>query len=170
MHSTRAKAERKQCLGRILGWGSGCDAFHVTTPAPDGAGLIAAMDRAFKRAELRKDAIGVICAHGTGTVSNDAMELAAYDHFFGDAWPPVFSIKGAVGHTLGAAGGMEVAIGLKSLSEQLAPPTVGLSHPEEAARGRVTTQNAHFDGDVLLTCNSGFGGINTALIIQRGGE
>lgn len=168
MPSARAKAEGKRCLGRILGWGSGCDAFHLTTPAPDGTGLIAAMDRAFERAKLSKDAVGVICAHGTGTVSNDAMELTAYDHVFGRTWPPVYSMKGAVGHTLGAGGGIEVAIGLKALSQRIAPPTVGLSHPVEAARGRVTTQNTPFDGDVLLSCNSGFGGINTALIVQRG--
>jgi 3-oxoacyl-[acyl-carrier-protein] synthase II len=126
------------------------------------------MDRAFERAELGKDAVGVICAHGTGTVSNDAMELTAYDHFFGDAWPPLYSIKGAIGHTLGAAGGIEVAMGLKALSQQIAPPTVGLSQPVEAAQGRVTTQDKPFEGDALLTCNSGFGGINTALIVQRG--
>lgn len=168
MGAARAETEGKPCLGRVLGWGSGSDAYHVTTPDPSATGLIGAIGQAFVRAEITPDAVCAVCAHGTGTVSNDAMELNAYNHVFGEAWPPVYSIKGAVGHTLGAAGGIEVAIGLKTLSRHKAPPTVGLSHPVETALGRVTTLPAALRGDILLTCNSGFGGINTAILLKRG--
>ncbi|MDZ7699039.1 MAG: beta-ketoacyl synthase N-terminal-like domain-containing protein [Deltaproteobacteria bacterium] len=168
MDAERARTEGKRCLGQVLGWGGGSDAYHVTTPAPNATGLIEAIGQAFVRAQMTPDAVFAVCAHGTGTVSNDAMELNAYTHFFSDAWPPVYSIKGAVGHTLGAAGGIEVALGLKTLSRQTAPPTVGLSHPVETALGRVTTQPAALKGDILLTCNSGFGGINTAILLKRG--
>ena len=114
------------------------------------------------------DEIAAVCAHGTGSVYNDLMELKALNQVFGNRRLPVFSIKGSIGHTLGAAGGIEAAVGLRALSEQTAPPTVGFSNPEIGAENKVSFQPSTFSGDCLLTTNSGFGGINAALILEKG--
>ena len=82
--------------------------------------------------------------------------------------PPIYSVKGCIGHTFGAAGGIEVAIGNKVLLEQMMPPTVGFVHPEKGAEGLVSSKSVPIKGDYLLVTNSGFGGINAAIILKRG--
>ena len=88
------------------------DANHITAPARDGCGLILAVEQALTRAGLNADQVAAISAHGTGTVYNDMMELTAFQALFGDRELPINSIKGALGHTLGAAGGLEAALAL----------------------------------------------------------
>jgi 3-oxoacyl-[acyl-carrier-protein] synthase II len=168
MSPHRARKEKRPALGKIVGWGAANDAAHVTAPARDGSGLIKAISRALKQADLGTEQISAICAHGTGTVHNDAMELVAFHGVFGDRKLPVFSVKGAIGHTLGAAGGIEAALGVKVLSSQTAPPTVGFLEPETGAEGRVQGDPVGISGDYLLSTNSGFGGINAAIILGRG--
>ena len=129
--------------------------------------MIRTIQKALARAALNPGDIAVISAHGTGTVYNDAMELKAFHHVFGGRILPVYSIKGAIGHTLGAAGGIEVIVGLKALQDQVAPPTAGFSTPESGAEHRVRSEAAPIGGDYLLTTNSGFGGINAAVILKR---
>ena len=168
MSETRCRREKRPVLGQLTGWGISGDAFHLTAPARDGGGLIRAIRKALAMAQIGVDEISTICAHGTGTIHNDSMELAAFHSIFGARKPSVYSVKGAIGHTLGAAGGIEVAIGIKSLSEKCIPPTVGLISPEEGARGLVSSQPQKTKGDYLLTTNSGFGGVNAAVILKRG--
>ncbi len=152
-------------LGEITGWGQANDAVHVTAPARDGCGLIQAMRTALRRAGLRPEEVGAVHAHGTGTVYNDAMELTAIRAVFGNAAPPVHSIKGAVGHTLAAAGGVETAVSLISLRTKMIPPTVGLEQAEDEAACFVSSQPQTVRSDFILTVNSGFGGINAALTL-----
>ncbi|MBW1803967.1 MAG: beta-ketoacyl-[acyl-carrier-protein] synthase family protein, partial [Deltaproteobacteria bacterium] len=133
MSSERAEREGRPHLGTVSGWGMANDAHHITAPARDGRGLIKAVRLALHSAMLKEEDISVISAHGTGTVYNDLMELTAFRHLFGHRRLPVYSVKGAIGHTMGAAGGIEVALGLKTLLEQIVPPTVGLSIPEDDA-------------------------------------
>ena len=154
MNADRAKKEGRPHLGTVLGWGVANDAFHVTAPDPDGGGLAAAVRLALNGARLEPHAISAICAHGTGTVYNDHMELNAFDRVFGARKLPLYSIKGAIGHTLGAAGGIEVALGLKGLSQGMAPPTVGFIEGEDRTRGRVSSRRAALPGNVLLSTNS----------------
>jgi 3-oxoacyl-[acyl-carrier-protein] synthase II len=168
MKADRARKDGWPHLGTVLGWGVANDAFHVTAPAPDGRGLLAAMGQALKRACLKPEAVSAVCAHGTGTVYNDQMELTAFDRLFGDRRLPLYSIKGAIGHTMGAAGGIEVALGLKSLYEGIVPPTVGFSNGEVSTAGKVSSQVETMSGEYLLSTNSGFGGINAALILAKG--
>ena len=80
---------------------------------------------------------------------------------------PIYSVKGSIGHTLGAAGGIEVSLATKALAEQIIPPTVGFENPEEGAEGRVSSKPAPFKGNYMLTTNSGFGGINAAIILEK---
>ncbi len=167
MSEQRAKCDGRPVLGSVLGWGSANDANHITAPARDGCGLVDAVGRALATAGLAAEAVAAVSAHGTGTVYNDAMELAAFGRIFGGRLLPVNSIKGALGHSLGAAGAIEVVLGLRSLAEQVLPPTVGLEEPEEAGRGLVAATSQRFVGDCLLSTNSGFGGVNAALLLGR---
>jgi 3-oxoacyl-[acyl-carrier-protein] synthase II len=169
MNSHRAHREDRPGLATVLGWGAANDAAHITAPARDGSGLIRAVNKALGRANLRPEQISAVCAHGTGTIHNDAMELVAFREVFGKREFPVFSIKGAIGHSLGASGGIEAALGAEVLSAQTAPPTVGFEEPECGAEGWVTGHPVGFSGDYLLSTNSGFGGINAALVLGKGG-
>jgi 3-oxoacyl-[acyl-carrier-protein] synthase II len=168
MNAEKARQEGRSHLGTILGWATANDATHITAPARDGRGLRQAVLKALDIAGRNSNEIAAVCAHGTGTVHNDLMELNAFTHIFGNRRLPIFSIKGSIGHTLGAAGGIEAAVGLRTLSEQMAPPTVGFSNPEMGAENKVSFQPLTFSGDCLLTTNSGFGGINAALILEKG--
>ena len=168
MSAERARRERRSCLGTILGWAAVNDASHITAPARNACGLIRAIHLALRMSARESRDIAAVCAHGTGTVYNDLMELKAFNQVFGDRRIPVYSVKGAIGHTLGAAGGIEVAVSLQTLANQIAPPTVGFYAPEEGAAGSVSSKSAGIAGDCLLTTNSGFGGINAALILKQG--
>ena len=167
MSEDRAKKERRPSLAVVRGWGVANDAFHITSPVQDGSGLVAAISKAIRRAGLTADDIPAISAHGTGTTYNDLMELKAFNQVFGERKMPVYSIKGSIGHTLGAAGGIEVALATKALEEQIIPPTVGFENPEEGAEGLISSKPASFKGNYMLTSNSGFGGINATIILEK---
>jgi 3-oxoacyl-[acyl-carrier-protein] synthase II len=169
MSAARAQRERRDPLGNILGWGVANDATHITAPAQSGDGLVQAIAQALTSANRVADEIIAVSAHGTGTIYNDLMELSALRQVFGGRKLPVYSVKGAIGHTLGAAGAIEVALAIKTLTHQTVPPTVGFSIPEDGAGGRVSAATQAIGGDYLLTMNSGFGGVNAALIIGRQG-
>ncbi|OGV73998.1 MAG: beta-ketoacyl synthase [Lentisphaerae bacterium RIFOXYB12_FULL_65_16] len=170
MPAERARREGQRHLGSVLGWGMANDAAHITAPARDGCGLIQACRQALARAGLEAPMVAAIGAHGTGTVYNDLMELTAFRAVFDGRIPPLHSIKGALGHSLGAAGGIEVAVGLKALAERTAPPTVGLCQPVDGAEGLIQAAPVTIAGDCLLRSNSGFGGINAVLILGRGAD
>jgi 3-oxoacyl-[acyl-carrier-protein] synthase II len=167
MSHKRAKQEHRIPIGTIHGWGIANDATHITAPARDGCGLIQAIYQALHVSGITADEIHTVCAHGTGTIYNDLMEITAFRQIFKNRKVPLFSIKGAIGHTLGAAGGIELAVGTKAISCQIAPQTIGLITPMDEAVGWVSTEPVSFSGDYLLTTNSGFGGINAALILGK---
>ena len=167
MSRERANREGRPVLGVVSGWGSANDATHITAPARDGCGLIQSVRQALKRAAIEPGQIAAISAHGTATIYNDQMELTAFRALFGGKPVPMNSIKGAIGHTLGAAGGIEVALGLKCLAAAQLPPTIGMLEAEEAGEGFVSSSAQPIEGNYLLSTNSGFGGINAALILRR---
>lgn len=167
--TSEAQADRQAQppLARVAGWGAANDAHHVTAPARDGSGLILACRSALEKAEISTQQIAAINAHGTGTLYNDAMELTAFNHLFADHLPPLHGIKGSLGHCLGAAGGLEAAVAGYSLQQQMLPGTHGCKQPEEAGQGQLSADSQVISGDYLLSTNSGFGGINAALVLQR---
>jgi 3-oxoacyl-[acyl-carrier-protein] synthase II len=167
MSERRCRQARRDSLSRIAGWGIASDAHHITAPSRTGEGLILAVRQALDHAGLTPADIAAVNAHGTGSVYNDAMELTAFASLF-DPLPPLHSIKGAIGHTMGACGAIEAIVGLRSLEHQCLPPTVGLRTPEPAGLGRVSSRVQQISGDYLLTTNSGFGGINACLVLLRG--
>ena len=168
MSRERAAREGRPVLGTVAGWGASNDATHITAPARDACGLIQAVNQALQRAGIGTAEIAAISAHGTATPYNDQMELTAFRALFGERSLPMHSVKGAIGHTLGAAGGIEAALGLRCLQERTLPPTVGLLAVEEAGEGLVSGLAQTIEGSYLLSTNSGFGGVNAALILRRG--
>jgi 3-oxoacyl-[acyl-carrier-protein] synthase II len=152
--------------GLLLGWGAAADANHVTGPSRDGAGLAAAIRAALATAAIPAEAVGGICAHGTGTVYNDRMEMLAFHSVFGaDAPRPACSMKGAIGHAMGAAGIVETIVSLRALRRSVLPGTVGLGEPAPEAVGWVSPQTQALSAPCLLKTSSGFGGINAALLL-----
>jgi 3-oxoacyl-[acyl-carrier-protein] synthase II len=166
MSERACRQAKRPSLGRIAGWGIASDANHITAPSRTGEGLVLAVRQALDRAGLQPADIAAINAHGTGSVYNDAMELTAFSTVF-HPLPPCHSIKGATGHTMGACGVIETLVGLCSLRDQRIPPTVGVQTSEPAGQGRISAQAQAILGDFLLTTNSGFGGVNGAVILQR---
>jgi 3-oxoacyl-[acyl-carrier-protein] synthase II len=151
----------------ISGWGISNDANHITGPDRYASGLIESVNKTLKRSGKKAEDIEAFCTHGTGTVFNDAMELTAIENIFKDRIFPCFSVKGAIGHTLGAAGGIESALCSLCLKEKKVLPTTGLNNPENRASGRMSSEPQEFSGNNILTTNSGFGGVNASLLLER---
>jgi len=160
----RARRHGWPLLGRVAGWGAACDAGHITAPCREARGLKAAINQATGDGGRP---VGAINAHGTGTRHNDAMELRAFTELWGEDCPPIHSVKGAVGHCLGAAGVIEAAIALESLRAGQIPPTVGVEHPESARIRAAGSAPSRLANPSVLSCNSGFGGINAAILLTR---
>lgn len=167
MSRQRAEKEVRPIIGEVAGWGLSNDANHMTGPSRDGSGLAVAIGKALKSAEINSGSVGSICAHGTGTVYNDSMEMKAFKTVFGKSPVPTYSIKGGTGHTLASAGLVETLISLKSLEQGIIPPTVNLSAVDEEAKGWVFSKMCSIKKQVSLSTNSGFGGVNTALVLIK---
>ncbi len=168
MTPEKARELNKKPMGVLSGWGITNDATHITRPDKCGYGLSLAISKSLKKAGISADSVSAVCAHGTGTFHNDYMELASYKTVFGDAKVPIFSIKGAIGHTLGAAGGIEAAVSLECLLHDLIPPTIGFSCPEEGTEGLVSAEPVKKNISHVLSTNSGFAGVNGAVVIGSG--
>lgn len=169
MDSGRARREGRPVLGRIVGWGLSDDANHMTGPSRSSEGLILAVRKALRSGGMDAGGIGCISAHGTGTVYNDAMEMRAFHEVFGGRPVPVYSIKGGIGHTMGAAGLVEIITALRAVRERTAPPTVNLRTPDADAAGWAAPSVQRLgDGAAALVTNAGFSGINTAVIVGAG--
>ena len=165
-HAARRHARVR---GRVLGTGAAADATHMTAPDREGRGAARAMQAALADAGLDPAAVGFVSAHGTGTPYNDAMEAVAIARVFGPRGVPVNSIKGAIGHTLGAAGAFEAVLCLQVLAERIVPPTVGLAavDPACAALDLVYGEPRPVAVDATLSTSSGFAGVNAALVLGR---
>lgn len=167
MSRQRAEKEVRPILGEVAGWGLTNDANHMTGPSRDGSGLAGAINKALKSAGVDSKSIGSICAHGTGTAYNDSMEMKAFKTVFTGNTIPTYSVKGGTGHTLASAGLVEALISLKSLEQGITPPTVNLSAVDEEAKGWVFSEARNIEKRITLSTNSGFGGVNTALVLKK---
>ena len=166
MSEKRARKEGRVIEGEVLGWGLSCDVNHMTGPVRDGSGLANALRKAGHSAGISFSQVGSISSHGTGTPYNDSLEIKAFQKVYKKAIP-VYSIKGAIGHTLGAAGLIEVILALKAVQERLIPATVGLQDIDPEAKGWVSTSPQKIKQKTIVLNNCGFGGINAALILKR---
>lgn len=151
----------------LLGWGNTTDAIHMTAPDRSARGLERAIVKALAMANRQSNEIAFIAAHGTATVYSDAMEMIAFHAAIGSS-KPIFSVKGGVGHTLGAAGLVQMLVAGRALQRNQVPPNVGLDTPDPAAEGWASARAVELnDPRLALSTNSGFGGVNTALILGR---
>lgn len=167
-----AHAARRGAPGlvEVSGAGLSADAVHMTAPARDGAGAARAMRAALADAHLAAADVDVVSAHGTGTVFNDAMEMAAIPSVFGDARPAVSGIKGAIGHTLGAAGTFEALLCARILRDGIVPPTAGCHELDPAcALDVVRDRPRQVEARVALSTSSAFAGNNAAVVLSLPG-
>jgi 3-oxoacyl-[acyl-carrier-protein] synthase-1 len=151
--------------GWVLGVGESNDGHHMSTPHPEGAGAITAMRAALAAAGLQPADIDYINLHGTATPSNDASEDRAVRAVFGDQTPPASSTKGATGHTLGAAGGVEAAIGLLALQHGLMPGGLNRRSPDAGLHAHYLDHNRNAPLRHVLSNSFGFGGTNASLVL-----
>jgi len=165
-----AEARGANIIAEIVGYGSTCDAYHITSPAPDGSGAAKAMKDAVQEAGIKMDEVSYINAHGTSTDLNDKFETAAIKTAFGEtAYKiPVSSTKSMTGHLLGAAGAIEVIICAKALQEGFIPPTIGYeTKDEELDLDYVPNVGRKQELEYALTNSLGFGGHNATLLLKK---
>lgn len=161
-----AKARGAQVLGEIVGFGSTCDAYHVTAPDPDASGPARAMALALAEAHIAPEELDYFNAHGTGTALNDAAEAKALHAVCGAHTPEVLvhSVKGNLGHTIAACGALEACVTARAIAEQRVPGTCGYAQPDEALDVWVSAETvADHPIRYALSSNLGFGGHNASL-------
>jgi 3-oxoacyl-(acyl-carrier-protein) synthase len=162
-----AQRRGAKILVRLTGWGASCDAHHTTAPHPEGAGAVAAMQAALRRAGLEPSAINYINAHGTGTRDNDLAESKALKAVFGGCVPPFSSTKHFFGHALAASGAIEAVVCVEALRHQEIPSNPGFHTPDPAI-GIEPVTNFHRASLTHVMSNSfGFGGNNAVLIFSK---
>ena len=165
-----AKRRGARIHAEVIGYGATGDAYHITSPAPDGSGAARAMLMALRHAGIAPSEVDYINAHGTSTHLNDKFETQAIKSAFGEAAKKiaVSSTKGAIGHALGAAGGLESIICIRALETGIVPPTINYETPDPECDLDVTPNQAvKRDLRVALNSNLGFGGHNGALLFRR---
>lgn len=164
-----ALARGAKIYGEIAGYGATCDAYHITSPAPDGDGAAKAMALAISEAGLVPDDIDYINAHGTGTPYNDLFETNAIKAVFGeDTKVPVSSTKSMTGHLLGAAGGIETVFCVEAINDSFIPATIGLEKPDpELTLDYVPNKGRDAELDYVLSNSLGFGGHNGSIIVKK---
>ncbi|WP_035292997.1 beta-ketoacyl-ACP synthase II [Clostridium sp. KNHs214] len=165
-----AKKRGAKIYAEMKGYSMTCDAYHITSPAPDGEGGARAMKLAIEDAGIKEEDIDYINAHGTSTPYNDKFETAAIKNVFGErAYKiPVSSTKSMTGHLLGAAGAVEAIICIRALQEGFIPPTVGYKvKDEECDLDYVPNVGRKQDITYALSNSLGFGGHNATIIIKK---
>ncbi len=165
-----AKARGATIIAEVAGYGATADAYHITSPDPEGSGAVEAMRQATQEAGVTPDDIDYINAHGTSTPINDAMETMAIHRFMGasEKRPPVSSTKSMTGHLLGAAGAVEAMVLAKACSTNLIPPTIGMQVADPACDlDYVTEGRREHTVNYALSNSLGFGGHNACLCIKK---
>ena len=169
-HALKRKAN---ILSEIVGYGSTCDAYHMTSPSPDGQGAARAMKIAIEEADISKEEVSYVNAHGTSTPVNDKFETVAIKKVFGDYAKnvPISSTKSMTGHLLGAAGAIEAIVCIKALQEGFIPPTVGykVSDPD-CDLDYVPNVGRQQDINYAMSNSLGFGGHNAVLLFKKWSE
>lgn len=157
-------------LALLSGTGLSCDAYHASSPHPEGAGAALAMRRALADAGIEPSTIDYVNLHGTGTLDNDAAEANAIVQVFGAALPPVSSTKGLTGHPLAAAGAIEAVLSVLAISEGLLPANTGLRDVDSRLGLSPVREPTHAKIRTVLSNSFGFGGNNACVVLQAPSE
>jgi 3-oxoacyl-[acyl-carrier-protein] synthase II len=165
----RAKARGAHIYCEIGGYGLGMDAFHMTSPHPEGVGAYESILKALAQAGLAPEKIDFISAHGTGTPANDKTESFAIKKVFGpDCKIPVNSIKSMIGHTMGAASAIEAVMTCLSLDRGILLPTMNWEIPDEnCVSDCVPNHSRPFQGKIALSNSFAFGGNTSCLVVLK---
>ena len=169
--------ELEQALNRhariyaeIVGYGTTCDAYHMTSPVPDGQGAARAIELALKDADLSAQDIDYINAHGTSTLANDATETKAIKKALGEyaAKVAISSTKSMTGHLLGGSGGIEAIATIMAIYNDRIPPTINLNEPDpECDLDYVPGESRAQEVEVAISNSFGFGGHNATLVFKK---
>ena len=165
-----AKARGAKIYAEIVGYGATSDAYHITSPSPDGEGAARAMQRAMNEANIKPEEVTYINAHGTSTHLNDAGETLAIKRALGEASKNVLvsSTKGNTGHLLGAAGGVEAIACIKAIENDFVPPTINYQVPdEECDLDVVPKQGRNVEVKYAMSNSLGFGGHNSSILFKK---
>jgi 3-oxoacyl-[acyl-carrier-protein] synthase II len=165
-----AKARDAHIYAEVVGYGSTCDAHHITSPAPGGTGAAKAMAIAIKDAGLTPADISYINAHGTSTDANDANESAAIKSVFGDSAKSVAisSTKSMTGHLMGAAGGVELIACAMAIEEGIVPPTINYETPDPVCDlDYVPNEARKMPVKAAMSNSLGFGGHNASVVLKK---
>ncbi len=164
----RARERGARIYAELAGYGLSCDAHHMTAAHPEGEGAARAMERALADAGAAPEEVCYISAHGTGTPTNDRLEILAVKRVFGEAArrTPMSSIKSMIGHTMGAASAIEAAVCALAVAEDRIPPTMNLEEPEEDLD---FVPNTARELPVRLAMNNAyaFGGNNASVLLRK---
>ena len=167
-----AQKRGAKILGEVVGYGTTSDAYHITSPDPDGKGAARAMQMAIDEAGIRPNQVGYINAHGTATHANDSGESKAINQVFGsDSNVRVSSTKGMTGHLLGAAGAIEAVITVAGLMQDKFPMNVGcINQDPECSINLINQDNQSFNTEYAISNSFGFGGHNAVLAFRKWSE
>jgi len=164
-----AKKRGAKIYAELIGYGMSGDAYHITAPAEDGNGGFRAMRNALRRAELNPEDVGYINAHGTSTPIGDVIELTSVKRLFGDnpTHLSISSTKSAIGHLLGAAGGVEAIFCILALRDGILPPTLNLDNPSEGCETIDLIPHKAKEKKLryVMSNSFGFGGTNASLVM-----
>ncbi len=169
---SRESAQKRgaKIYAEIVGYGASGDAYHITSPAPEGNGAARSMAQAIEDAEINADEIDYINAHGTSTELNDKFETQSIKTVFGEHAHDVLisSTKSMTGHLLGAAGAIEAIASIKAIEESIVPPTINYETPDpECDLNYVPNKAVEKDVNLALSNSLGFGGHNATLIFKK---
>lgn len=167
---SHAKRRGAPLQAEVGGYGLSCDAYHITRPRPDATGSIAALRAALERSDIGVGDVDFINAHGTGTKHNDVAEAIVVRDVFGDRRPPVSSMKGMLGHCMGAASALEAIGCVFTIETGLYPPTVGYETPDPECDMNIVANVARpGEHDIVVNNSLAFGGYNAVTVLARPG-
>src|SRR5688572_3413909 len=164
-----ARLRGVRIYAEVVGYGMNSDAYHITAPSEEGEGAVRCMELALADANMGKDQVGYINAHGTSTMA-DVIETKAIKQVFGERALriPVSSTKSMTGHLLGAAGGIEAVFSILAIHHGILPPTINLDHPDpECDLDYVPHKARPATVNVALSNSFGFGGVNACLLFKK---
>ena len=165
-----AKKRNAKIYAEVIGYGASSDAYHITSPCPDGEGGARAMKRAIADANIKPEEIDYINAHGTSTHLNDLTETMAVKEALGEASKKVMisSTKGNIGHLLGAAGAAEAIVCTKAIENSIVPPTINYKvKDEDCDLDIVPNELRKKDLKMIMSDSLGFGGHNASIILKK---
>ncbi|MGK7945733.1 MAG: beta-ketoacyl-ACP synthase II [Microcystaceae cyanobacterium] len=166
----QALARGARIYGEIVGYAMTCDAYHITSPVPDGQGATRSMEQALKDGNLAPDQVSYINAHGTSTSANDVTETKAIKKALGDSAYriAISSTKSMTGHLLGGSGGIEAVATVMAIANDQVPPTINLDNPDpDCDLDYIPHQSRSLPVNVALSNSFGFGGHNVTLAFRK---